>query len=246
MNKPLKIKYQGQVVSEIEFLKEIAKEADGYSKETKKFFLEMTKEALNTQRAKEKQNSLFLPWFGVGLLIVILVITIFIPFPTLFQSGVWWVAFSLGTAACAALIPGFIEFKYQTYIKASGAIAVFCMMYFYLPAIMNAPKFSEKSKINLYVVRSDEKGVDKITADFDKNSHENICNSITKTLSLYWGVRSNQTDFTFFRKTDGMIYSVEECVDISDYEVLIIPKAIVEKFPNKRDAFLKFKSTTTH
>lgn len=72
--------------------------------------------------------------FGTVFVSVILVLLCFIPEPTQSQMGVFWGVLAVAIAGVAVSIPGDIKFRYKNIVKAGGALAVFAMVYFFLPA----------------------------------------------------------------------------------------------------------------
>lgn len=72
--------------------------------------------------------------FGLVFIVVILVIAVAFPEPTPFQYTVFRIILALATAGIAAFVPGFIEVKISSIIRAGGAIAVFVIVYFFSPA----------------------------------------------------------------------------------------------------------------
>ncbi|UCG58469.1 MAG: hypothetical protein JSU70_02970 [Phycisphaerales bacterium] len=77
--------------------------------------------------------------FGVAFVIALLVLAIAFPDPTPFQYTVFRVVLSLAAAGVGAIIPGLLEAKAATWIRASGALAVFVIVYFYSPAALVTP-----------------------------------------------------------------------------------------------------------
>lgn len=71
---------------------------------------------------------------GIVFLIAILLIAIFFPDPTNFQYTVFRIILALAAAAFATVIPGIIEVNINKMLKATGALAVFVIVYFYSPA----------------------------------------------------------------------------------------------------------------
>lgn len=74
--------------------------------------------------------------FASGLILVgsIMWIALIVPNPTDFQYTVFRIVLSLSGTAFAALIPGSIEIKYRSLIRAGGALAVLVIIYFFTPA----------------------------------------------------------------------------------------------------------------
>jgi hypothetical protein len=71
---------------------------------------------------------------GIAFLVTILLLAIAFPSPTPFQYEVFKVVFALSCAAFASAIPGLLDFRVGHIIKASGATAVFIVLYFNTPA----------------------------------------------------------------------------------------------------------------
>ncbi|MBF0136431.1 MAG: hypothetical protein HQL65_09345 [Magnetococcales bacterium] len=77
---------------------------------------------------------------GVGILLVLgtVIITFVKPNPTPYQQTVFRTLIALGAAAFAAALPGFLNvdmrFK-SSFVRASGALGVFVLVYFFTPAI---------------------------------------------------------------------------------------------------------------
>lgn len=74
--------------------------------------------------------------FGVIFVVVLLVLAVRFPNPTQFQYTVFRVVLALAAAGVAAMIPGFIEFRIATWLRAGGALAVFAIVFFKNPAAL--------------------------------------------------------------------------------------------------------------
>lgn len=75
--------------------------------------------------------------FSVAFILLLLLLAIRIKEPTPHQETLFRTILSLSAAGIAATIPGLIEFSsklYETVIRASGAIAVFALVYLVNPA----------------------------------------------------------------------------------------------------------------
>lgn len=72
--------------------------------------------------------------FGVVFVITLLVLAIRFPHPTPFQYTVFRIVLALAAAGVAAFIPGFLDVRVSTFLTASGAFAVFAVVYFFSPA----------------------------------------------------------------------------------------------------------------
>ena len=88
-----------------------------------KIFIDMTK----------KQQVKFGAITGLVLLLVLLLIALVVKCPTNFQNNIFIIILSLAGAAFASIIPGLIEVKYREIITATGALAVFVIIFFMKP-----------------------------------------------------------------------------------------------------------------
>jgi hypothetical protein len=70
---------------------------------------------------------------------VLIVVAIAVPNPTGFQYTVFRIVLALAAGGVAAMIPGFLQVKVSTFIRAGGALAVFVIVYFYSPAALVGP-----------------------------------------------------------------------------------------------------------
>ena len=87
------------------------------------------------QEEKPLAKNILLPAIAGGaLLIIILGLLAFLPEPNDKQYQIYRIILSLASGAFAAIIPGFIHFNYKPYVQATGALAVFAMVYFFNPA----------------------------------------------------------------------------------------------------------------
>ena len=85
--------------------------------------------------ASKKRTSVTLAFaFGVIFVTVILLIALFVPRPTTFQYTVFRIILALAAAGVAAEIPGILKINIRKWLTASGALAVFVIVYFYSPA----------------------------------------------------------------------------------------------------------------
>jgi hypothetical protein len=72
--------------------------------------------------------------FGAVMIGVVLVIALVLPEPTRFQRAVIWAILAMALAGVASVIPGFIEVNLRKWVVAGGALAVFVVVYFFVPA----------------------------------------------------------------------------------------------------------------
>lgn len=79
-------------------------------------------------------NPLFPALSGLGLLLGIVLVVVFVPCPSSAQFIVFRIALAMGAAGLAVVIPGFFEFDYKPYLRAGGALAIFAFVYLINPA----------------------------------------------------------------------------------------------------------------
>jgi len=90
---------------------------------------------INADMTSSQRIQLFLAFgFGVVFVAAILVIALAIPNPTDFQYNVFRIILALAAGGVAAVIPGILNVNLSRFITASGALAVFVVVYFYSPA----------------------------------------------------------------------------------------------------------------
>ena len=241
-SEPIKYRYGDELLTKLEIIRRASLAAEGLSPETKKFYLDMTKQAFTTDNMKNKLQSIFLPAFGVVFLVGIIVLSLLNPFPSMFQSATLWVALCLAASACAALIPGFVEFRLRGLVRAGGAIAIFCIMYFEVPAIASKIGSQASQHINIFMAQAHSATLQKLSPEFDLNSHRSVTSEVTGLINQYYGTNWRDSDFTFYRKSDGKIYSTENCSDVTEYDVLAVPNSLEKGYKNKRDAYISLNA----
>jgi hypothetical protein len=72
--------------------------------------------------------------FGATFVTALLVRAVVFPEPTPFQYTVFRIVLALAAAGVAAFVPGFLEVRCKTIVRAGGALAVFVIVYFFSPA----------------------------------------------------------------------------------------------------------------
>jgi hypothetical protein len=74
--------------------------------------------------------------FGVTFVIVLIALAIFFPVPSDFQYLVFRIVLALAGAGVASMIPGLLDITLPPWLKATGALAVFVLLFFYNPAAL--------------------------------------------------------------------------------------------------------------
>jgi hypothetical protein len=79
--------------------------------------------------------------FGVVFVVVLLYLAVNFPAPSNFQYLVFRVILALASAGVASMVPGFLEVQISNWLRATGALAVFVIVYFFSPAslVVTAP-----------------------------------------------------------------------------------------------------------
>jgi hypothetical protein len=195
----------------------------------------------NNAKTNEIQNRMKIvqPYIGLALIIGILAISYFNPFPSSFQTAVYWAVLSFGLAIGAVLMTGFIEVNIHPGIKATGGAAVLVLAWFTIPKLAERGMNDGKRTINLAIVPKDSV-YQTIPADFNPNSGLTICQFADQSISQYYGSQISDSDFTCYRISDGKIYSQEKCKELKENAILLISNVIELGFSDKRAAFLHF------
>jgi len=87
--------------------------------------------------------------FGVAFVVVLLLLAVRYPNPTPFQYTVFRIVLALAAGGVAAMIPGFLTLAVSNRIRASGALAVFVVVYFYSPAELTGVKVKTEQEIEI-------------------------------------------------------------------------------------------------
>jgi len=94
----------------------------------------MAEDRAGTIPIKAQQKAAYI--FGLVFIVALLVLAVAFPRLTPFQYTVFRVVLALAAAGVAAMIPGFLEVRVATWLRAGGALAVFAVVYFYNPAAL--------------------------------------------------------------------------------------------------------------
>ena len=73
---------------------------------------------------------------GIALVVFILGIALIVPNPTGFQYTVFRIVLALSAGGFAGTFSGFLDVKWNGWIKAGGGLAVFVIVYFCVPAVI--------------------------------------------------------------------------------------------------------------
>jgi hypothetical protein len=195
----------------------------------------------NNSKTNEIQNRMKIlqPYIGLALIVGILAIAYFNPFPSTFQTAVYWAVLAFGLAVGAVLMTGFLEVNIHPGIKATGGAAVFVIAWFFIPKLAEHGLADVKHTINLAIVPKDSV-YQTIPADFNPNSGTTVCHFANQSVSQYYGGEISDSDFTCYRISDGKIYSQERCNELKENSILLISNVIEREFSDKHAAFLHF------
>lgn len=72
--------------------------------------------------------------FGITFVVTIMVIAWLKPEPSKFQYSVYWTALALAAGGIGAVLPGTLNVTVSKWVRAGGALALFVVVYFWLPA----------------------------------------------------------------------------------------------------------------
>lgn len=109
-------------------------------------------ELTDNESNMKKLDTPILVFGGAVFLVVMLVIALFVPNPTQFQLLTFRIVLALAAAAAGCALPGFLNIESKIKLlslRAGGALALFCLIYFYNPAKLiqeNKPEAGGKGK----------------------------------------------------------------------------------------------------
>lgn len=137
--KRYKIRYGENLYTQAEFIKKIYDDANQVSPHHQKEFIRdvLKQYGIKSYMTKTKEKTIAYIT-GVIFLIGLLAFSIFVPTPTEFQYIICRIILSFAAAACVAFVPGFLEVNVKTWIRATGAVAAFVVVYFWAPAGIGA------------------------------------------------------------------------------------------------------------
>ena len=126
--------------------------------------------------------------FGLIFIITLIVLSIIFPNPTDFQYIIFRIILALAAAGAAAMIPGFMHTEFNpttgVVIRASGAMAVFAIVFFFNPANLvrsfegSSPVISDSKRFEILI--SDSPDMTKIKQFIEER--EGIINGIPQYL----------------------------------------------------------------
>ena len=117
--------------------------------------------------------------FGVLTIMALLTLAVFIPHPSDYQLEVFRVTTALAAAGVGALLPGFIEVNYQTWLRAGGAFGLFVLVYLVNPSgsVHGGHHYLEVTRVE----RTDEQDEGEFRLFLDVNG-----NQLTYPLTEAW------------------------------------------------------------
>lgn len=253
MNDEITYEFDGKKMPASKAIEEVIKSTQNMDAKTAEAYINFYSNLFNhtiiiTEKRQSDQMSTKKIVAIIGLigLTMMIILVIYNPFATKWQSLFLWVPMCLFTAACCSLIPGFFNIKISNWITASGAIGIFILMYLNKPAVSGDDYSNPSAKLIYFIAKKDTSSIAEIPIEFTPTSGENICEFSNKAIASYFGENIQLDTFAFFRKSDGKIYLKERCNDIAhaDREIIGISSKILHRFNNKRDAYDHFLSIT--
>lgn len=111
---------------------------------------------MQNRNGNNQQRAAFI--FGILFIIAIIVIALRVQEPTLFQLFVFRVVLAIAVAGVAAIIPGFLSVQFRNVVRATGAIAVFVVVYYFNPPQLLVAKSSSNTISRVYITFADPNG----------------------------------------------------------------------------------------
>ncbi len=109
-------------------------------------------------------------FYGAFLILIMLVIAVFFPRPTSFQYTVFRIVLAVAAAGVGAEIPGILKVKCK-WLNASGALAVFVIVYYHSPAKLVVQEEVEKLHKELGSIKENTGETKNVTREI-KNQNE--------------------------------------------------------------------------
>lgn len=242
MSKPIKYKINGKLENDVNVLQDAYDHSQEYDAASRRAFQKDIKELFKSHQVDKRFKHVYIPSFGLLMLIVAAVFAAYNPFPSLFQVEVYWIVLMIFVGISGALITGFIEVKYQGWLSAGGATALIVVFYFCTPAIAKTQQaLNEYNTFHLAVFIDDSSSVQKFNIKVIKNNNQALQVYLLEYMKENYGLL-NQTDTIIcFEKDDGQIVSTSRCNEImNNNEILIVPINLVKVFPSYRDAYTHY------
>ena len=185
--------------------------------------------------------------FGVAFIGVLLVLAITIPHPAPLKYSVFRVVLALAAAGVAAVIPGVLSVNISAWIRASSALSVFVVAFFYHPAAVVVPKRDPTSPFPIVLAcrLPDQVAVDTITflySDIEKNDTYDSFRSLVAALP---NQRCDQRSSKLFRmKDEALLLSNGSLNPTSggNAGVIVVPADVVADLGGNHLAFTKIRS----
>ena len=192
--------------------------------------------------------------FGAVFLVLIALIAFMIPTPSDFQEMVFRIILALSAAGVGSLFPGFLDFRYQNFLRAGGAMAMFVLVYLVNPATYVIGKSSTDisfptSPFRITIV-TDEQGnlvanrYDFPMSDIRKRKTNSDFVGLLKELpNISIEALSNST---IFRISDEKTITSQGGDALADDNtgVIVIPNSMIGKYGSKHAAFTVIYSQT--
>lgn len=246
MSEELRYKTGSGVKSSLDLMHDAYARCEGMDETTKKAYLDNLGKTFDFDRMKDKFHTITMPTIGLVLMVGMIFIAFFKPFPSAYQLSTFGIGIAFFAGLGASLIPGYFEFKWKGLLRAGGGLGVFAFVYLTAPkTFANVPQTSQQ-KIAIELVPKDTTAIQIIQVDFDPNSSDKICHFVAASLSRYTGEPVSDTAFIFYKESDGMIYSKEKCRDVREFSIVAISSGVQRYFADKRMAYLHFIDKFKH
>lgn len=240
MNDGLRYRTSSGIKSSLDLMQEAYARCEGMDDKTKDAYLDNLGKTFSSERMKDKFHTIVMPTFGLLLLVAMIFIAFFNPFPSAYQISAYSIGIAIFAAIGAALIPGYLEIKKDGWLRAGGGLGIFVLIYFFQPETFATVSPNSQQTISVALVPQDTAAIETIDIDFDPTSNENLCYFVAKSISRYTGEAISDTAFTYYKTSDGLIYSLEKCKDVRENAILVISNVATRQFTDKRSAYLYF------
>jgi hypothetical protein len=184
--------------------------------------------------------------FGIGFIVVMLVIAIKFPNPTPYQYTTFRIVLAIACAGFASVIPGVLNVNVGAWLRAGGALAVFAIVYFYSPAGLVTERAASPSPTDPFTIYLVSPSGNNLTAssyqfpyaDIEKNrSFQDFSRILSKLPNQQ---PTPVKDPVIFRVNDERTVTANNGVDVTtggNISVIVAPRSVVQSFKDQHLAF---------
>jgi len=187
--------------------------------------------------------------FGFVLVLVILLVVVLQPDLTPQQFVIVRIILAAAVAGVAAMIPGFLQVKVGSWLKAGGAMAVFAIAFFYTPDLVEPiqkPNPTDPFEIVLSCLVDDKISTSSFTfpySDIEKNADFSSFSGLVDQLP---NQKCPQNESIAFRMIDEVKVFTNSSLKVTsgaNMGIILMPQSVIDKIGDEHVAFTQIKSS---